>query len=203
MVTGNEFRLEEYKQVFALVVDVERRLLQVLGATVTVGVTFLTATSGFLLLHSSRRPLSVAEAYFTLFPLILLIPSFSIVLGLRLDIARFAAYIVVFYEDGNPWPRWNSSLIRFRSPRLFESNDPVPYTYWLIAAGFLGLFFYALAQSASPVRTHIWIVFPICIVLGHIHRIWRTALYEYYQLCIEEWRRVRTVDLGTDEPRNV
>lgn len=90
-----DFRLEEYRLVSQLVVDVERRLLQVFAGTTTIGVTLLTAATGFLL-TSNRRPFNVAEAY----------PGACGLVGLAPD-ASSASHSSRAFRGAHPRPRNN------------------------------------------------------------------------------------------------
>ena len=79
--------------------SIEDRILKVFAGTVTVTVTLLIAVCGYLF-KSGHPATTAADAYIALVPLLLLIPSFLLIVDLRKDMARIAGYLLVFVVSG-------------------------------------------------------------------------------------------------------
>ena len=185
-----EFAKEEYKILFEFGVRTEDRMLQVFSGTVTISVTLLSAIGGYLL--KEDRPVTAAEAYIALAPILMILPSFLLLVGMRRDMARIGAYVHVFFEEfGILWPK---HLIAFRlRGGSFESLDTIPIAYCSLVIACFGIFFCLLYRSRIDQLPHACVLVVAGCLLVAISKRWRRAVSTHFEDCIVAWREVKSV----------
>lgn len=187
---GEKLLLEEYKALFQLTITIEDRILKLFSGTVALVVTFLVTVCGFLF-KSENIETDVRLAYLAFGPYLVLIPSFLLLIDLRKDMARIAAYLKVFYEEKVGSPTWLTALTAYKKEPFGDSLDSVPLTYLACAVACCSLFTYALLKNGVRVpQLHFTPLLFAVAVLIPLTRKWREALpssREYES----RWREVR------------
>ncbi len=186
----NQYQLEDYKQIWNAIIDVDKRILQVFGSTIVIAVSLLSAVAGLVLGKGAGDGMSIVFAYLGLAPSLILIPSFNLMLSQRIDIMRLGAYRRVFYEEQYAREGWEVHLYKFRNLEQKESNDPIPWSFWAIFAASAALFSYGLIKTCASLWHLSFLVIPT-IFLGTTHYKWSRVISKILPKYVELWRKVQ------------
>ncbi|MBW1835056.1 MAG: hypothetical protein JRG74_12150 [Deltaproteobacteria bacterium] len=127
--------LEELKLFTSAMFELDKRIIQVFGFTMTLSVTLLTWIGKILFEHTEES--SLILLYATLTPNLFILPSFYYLIKVRFDIVTFASYVHLLekrlfafgFQSGlNPKNGIRSNKNRGGG----ESSDPIPFSFWAI-----------------------------------------------------------------------
>lgn len=184
------FIKEEYSKLLGAIIDNENRILSLYSGTLTISVTLLGAICGYLFRADHKALITTGQAYITLAPIFLLIPSLLLVIGLRKDSARMAAFILVFVEERGLGPNWGPAVLAFRDHSESESLDAIPLSYLSIVLGCGAAFGYRLHDATGLWREDFPVGLLLIALLIPLSKRWKSAPY-YLNICAEVWRAVR------------
>lgn len=188
-------QLEEFKHIGSAILEIDKRILQILTASTAVAAVLLSAIGGFLFGRGGRT-VSVIHAYAALAPNLLTVPAFYLILSQRIDMMRLGSYRLVFFEEKSKFEGWETRLQIFRKlekEESKESNDPVPWIFWGVFWVSALLFFYAVFRSGVTCwHWHLWWLAVPAVFIGWAHYKWRHVVCEDLRRHVELWRKVAT-----------
>ena len=187
MTENDKLSEEEYKQIFGLTITIEERLMRIFLVSVAVSVSLLSATAG--LIFSGKIPSEFEKwaMYIFLIPNMITMPAFNLILAQRIDLARAAAYQMVFYEESGTYAGWVRRLKVLRKNIVGpESFDTIPLTYWsILIVSAIAFITYVLAKNLCYFHFAILPVFAIIFVKLNISWGGKTRI-NY----VSEWKNV-------------
>ena len=186
-------QLEEFKHIGNAILEVDKRILQILMASTAIGVTLLSAIGGFYF-GKQGETISVIHAYGALAPNLIIVPAFYLILAQRIDMMRLGSYRFVFFEEQNNFQGWETRLKKLREQQneKDESHDPLPWIFWTVFLASAALFCYAVSKSCAPFWHILALALPIAFILwAHIkwNRVVDVNLHEHIKL----WRGVKII----------
>ncbi|MBB5331794.1 hypothetical protein [Tunturiibacter gelidoferens] len=184
-----DFLKEEYKSLIALTAATEDRIMKVFAGTTALAVTILSGVCGFLF-KTDRVSYGTVEAYIALTPLLLIFPAFLLMIDLRKELGRAAAYFLVFIEEADLGPLWGKRLLAFRDIHYSESLDTMPLTFWLVTLACSALFSVQLGRTPSNGGIHYLVLFVVAASLVYCTKDWKEAL-DHFSNSAEIWRQVK------------
>lgn len=132
-VDKSDFEKLECEHLLSIIKDREHAIRQLFSTSIALSVGILSAVAGFI----NTNPESFIKdtiAYIYLLPTTVTIPIFILLGSIRGDLLRAGNYVRVFFDESGSGIRWSTRLNRFRDKVHGESLNPVPLTYWTIAA---------------------------------------------------------------------
>jgi hypothetical protein len=188
LMNSDTYEIEEYRHLAAVIVEVEKLMLQIFVGTFAFAVPLLSALTGWLLQRSAGA-ISILGCYAMLAPNLLVLPSFYLLLSQRTTLIRLGSYRRVFFEERNEIKGWETRLETFRKMVRTESNDPIAYTFWVVSLLSAVLFVYAIYKSCeSPFN--LLILFAPFTFLVWCHNKWICVVRREFPKYLEHWRAV-------------
>ncbi|MBI5843750.1 MAG: hypothetical protein HZB23_03670 [Deltaproteobacteria bacterium] len=181
-------QLEESKHIDNAIIEIDKHILQILIASMTVAVTLLSAIGG-LAIGKEGVNVSIIHAYAALTPNLLIIPSFYLMLSQRIDMMRLGAYRRVFFEEQYKFDGWETRLGRLRIIEIKESNDPVPLIFWAIFFSSMSLFDYVILKCGAA-SFHLMVPLVPSLFIIYPHYQWRRVVTIDLPRYVELWREV-------------
>lgn len=181
-------KLEEFKHISSAILEIDKRILQILTASTAVAVALLSAIAG-LALGKEGVTVTVIHAYAALAPNLLMIPSFHLMLSQRIDMMRLGSYRRVFFEEQDKLEGWETRLERFRALKKMESNDPVPYIVWTIFIASGALFIFGVFKSGAMLCHLLGLILPAVLIVWP-HYKWSHVVSVELPRQVKLWRKV-------------
>ena len=91
--------------------------------TVIASLSALTALWTFLL--GTKPTPAPVTCFAALVPTVLILTAFYLIISIRRELVRAAAFVLVFFEEPSEVLGWEGALMKARSRKKGESNDPV------------------------------------------------------------------------------
>lgn len=186
-----DYDLEEYKHINNAIFDMDKRILQVFGVTIIVVASLIAAVGKvffeqYLQNSGNIKILSCSLAYLSFLPYLILIPSFYLIIGIRVDMMRLGSYRLIFFEKKAKRSGWESRLKKLRTYSLPESLDSIPLTYWALFLGAAILFIFAVLKASGCWLNYFLLIIPT-IATGFAHYKWKRAISVDLNQFIEKW----------------
>lgn len=190
----SDYDLEEYKHINDAIFDMDKRILQVFGVTIIVVASLIAAIGKIFFEHylsnsENIQSFSCYLAYLSFLPYLILIPSFYLIIGIKVDMMRLGSYRLIFFEEKAKRTGWESRLKKLRNYSLPESLDSIPLTYWALFLGSAILFVFAVLKAYGYWLNYLVLLIPAATI-GIAHYKWKRVITVDLNQFIEKWNLI-------------
>ena len=156
-----DHKIEEYRYIQNAILNHQRLIFQIFTFSVIASVAVL----GWGLQSLNRGIETPAfTPFLLLIPMAIILPSAFIINGMRQDILRWGAYIMLEHEGASPGYETLLDRIRDGQGRFAESYTPLIWTYWALSGVCNGVFIWSIS-NIYPIHMGFSALVALCFVL--------------------------------------
>lgn len=184
-----KFYLEEHKILSGVVFDLDKRVPQTFGVSMTAYISLLTWIAK-IVLESDQA--TVIYAYGMLVPNLLLAAAFHYLVAQRRDLVGYAAYLALLeHRLGvcgiQTGMGFGPESVRSEKKRRGESHDTIPLFFWALFSLSVVLFWHALEKVHSNSAIHLYAILIFVVLFLAYTLQWARVMPEDYPAIKKRW----------------